>query len=156
VREIRQVENGRGSLMLDRVELESELFDLLRPRAIRFLDRRGIVTLALRSGDLVARRVLRALQPFDLRNQPPPRRFERRDVFDRLVGIEPAIAEAGADLFDVIANVLGVEHATSATYCTLRFRRAFRPKSRVPRRRSRHPFPAGHQGATQRNAAAGG
>ena len=54
--------------------------------------------------DLVARRVLLALEPFELGNQPAPRGLERGDLLERLVRIEPAVAQTGADLFDVIAD----------------------------------------------------
>ena len=43
--------------------------------------------------------------------------FERRDVFEHLVGIEPAISQAGPDLLDVVANECGIQHATSALDC---------------------------------------
>ena len=80
--------------------------------------------------------VLLPLQPFELRNEPAPRGFERRDLFERFVGIEAAVAEAGADLLDVIANVGRVEHATSATIVRLRdpspLDSLIRPQSRLP------------------------
>ena len=105
--------------MFDRIELEAELLDLLRARPVRFLDRRRVVPLPLRLRDLVARRVLLALQTFELGDEPAPRRFERRDVLERLVGIEAAVAQAGADLFDVIADV-GRDRACgpSTAHCT--------------------------------------
>ena len=94
-----------GPLVLDRVELKSELLDLLRPRAVGFLHRRGVVPLPLGARDLVARRVLQPLERFELGNQAAARGFERGDLFERLVGVETTVAEAGADLLDVIANV---------------------------------------------------
>ena len=48
---------------------------------------------------------LRALSSSGI--EPAARGFERRDLLERLVGIEAAVAEAGADLLDVIANVGG-------------------------------------------------
>src|SRR4029079_853636 len=128
--QVRQVDHRRRPLMLDRVELEAFLLDLLCPRTIGFLYRRRVLAHALGARDLVARRVLRALERFELRDQPSARRFQRRDLLERLVRIEPAIAEALTNLFDVMPYVRRVEHATSARYCTLRFRRAFCSKSR--------------------------
>ena len=93
--------------MLDRVELDAELLDLLRrargwlpaPARCRAPD---AWRCAISSPDVFCC----ALQPFELGDQPPPRGFERRDFLERLVGIEPAVAQAGADLFDVIADVV--------------------------------------------------
>ena len=89
------VEQRRVALMLDRVELDAELLDLLRARAVGFLDRRRVLALPLGARDLVARRVLLPLQPFDLGNQPAARGLERGDLLERLVGIEPAVAQTG-------------------------------------------------------------
>jgi len=79
--------------MLDRVELEAFLLDLLGPRPIGFLYRRRVLPHALGTRDLVARRVLLTLQPFELGDDPPPRGLERCDLFERLVGIEAAVAQ---------------------------------------------------------------
>ena len=93
VRQVRQHQERPRPLVLDGVELHPQLLDLLRPRAVGLLNRRGV--LALRSGarDLVARRVLLPLQALDLGNEPAPGRFERGELFERLVGIETAVAK---------------------------------------------------------------
>ena len=62
------------ALMLDRVELDAELLDLLRARAVRLLDRRRVVTLPLGARDFVAGRVLLPLQRLELRDDPTARR----------------------------------------------------------------------------------
>ncbi len=115
VREVGQREQRLVPLVLDRVELHAELLDLLGARAVRLLDVRGVVPLPLGARHLVARRVLLALQPLELGDQPAPRGFERGDLLERAVGIEAAVAQAGADLFDVIADVNRVEHDPSAS-----------------------------------------
>ena len=56
-----------------------------------------------------------ALQPLELGNQPPARGLERRDLLERLVGIEAAVAQAGADLLDVIADEGRIEHGTRSS-----------------------------------------
>ena len=112
------VSSSDFALVFDRVELDAELLDLLGAGAVRLLDRRRVLTLALRAGDLVARRVLLALQPFELGNDAAARRFERGDLFERLVGVEAAAAQAGAHRLEVIANVRRVEHVTSGLHST--------------------------------------
>src|SRR5207245_11037676 len=59
---------------------------------------------------LVARAVLLPLQALELGSKAPSRRLERRDLFQRLVGIETAMAQRRADLVDVVADVSGIEH----------------------------------------------
>ena len=93
-----------------------ELLDLLRAAAVRLLDRRRVVPLPLGARDLVARRVLLALQSLELGNEAAPRRLERGDLLEHLVGIEPAVAQARADLLDVIANVGGIEHVPQPSF----------------------------------------
>ena len=74
VRQVGQRQQRRLALMLDGVELDAELLDLLRARAVRLLDRRRVVTLTLGARDLVARRVLLPLQSLELRDDPTPAR----------------------------------------------------------------------------------
>ena len=152
------------ALVLDRVELDAELLDLLRARAVRFLNRRRVLALPLRARDLVARRVLLALQPFELGNQRGGARSRawrspRAPCRDRGRGC----AGRSRTVLDVIANECGIEHATSAIHCIFASPRSpllrcvrdiNRPQSRLPRRRPRHPVSSGHQGAAEGNAAA--
>ncbi len=111
VRQVRQQEQRAIALLLDGVELDAQLFDLLRAHAIGFLHRRRVEPLALGARDLVARRVLQPLQAFELWDDAAPRRFERRDLFERPVRIDAAVAQTCTDKVDVIANVRGIEHA---------------------------------------------
>ena len=99
------IDHRRGALVLDRVELEPELLNLLPAQTVGFLHRRGVEPLALGARDLVPRRVLRALQSFELGDHPAPRGLERGDLLERLVRIETAIAQSVTDFFDVIADV---------------------------------------------------
>ena len=73
-----------------------ELLDLLRAQAVGFLHVRRVLALPLGPGDLVARGVLLALQALELGDHPAPGGFERRDVLERLVGVEAAVAEAAS------------------------------------------------------------
>ncbi len=114
VREIRQLQQRRVAPVLDTVQLDAELADLRSARFVRFLKRRSVLALPLCPRDLVARRVLLALQSLKLGDNPPPCGFERRDLLEGLIGIEPAVAESATDVLDVIANVGWVEHAPSA------------------------------------------
>ena len=57
-----------------------------------------VQALPLGFGDLVARRVLLALQPFDLRNEPTARVSSAAMSAERLVRIQPAIAQAASRL----------------------------------------------------------
>src|SRR5580765_3071991 len=67
VRQVRQDDDGRLALVLDGVQLQPHLLDLLRARPVCLLHGRGVFPLALRPRDLVARRVLLALQPLEFR-----------------------------------------------------------------------------------------
>src|SRR5262245_49779049 len=104
--------------MLDRRELCIERLDLLRAGAVGFAHRCGVETLPRGLRDLLARRVLQPLEVLDLRNDPPPRRLERRELRERAVRIGAAIAQTGADLVDVIAHEDRIEHA-SPLYVTI-------------------------------------
>ena len=113
LRQIGQREEGGFALMLDRIELNPELLDLLRPVAIGFLDRRRILALAFGARDLVAGGVLLALQSLELGNDAAPGRLEGRDILERFVLIESAVEQTCAHRFDVIAHVRRVEHVAS-------------------------------------------
>ena len=111
------MQQRRVAPVLDAVQLDAELTDLRAAGLIRFLKRHGVLALPLRARDLIARGVLLALQALEFGDDPPPRRFQRRDLLERLVGIEAPVAQSDTDVLDVIANVGGVKHASSATYC---------------------------------------
>src|SRR6185436_14580254 len=104
-------EERRAALMLDRIELRFEHLDLVGSEAVGFAHRRRIDSLPRRACDLVARRVLLPLQPFDLGNDPPPRRLERGEFLERFVRLDSAAAQTCTDEFGVIAHEDRVEHA---------------------------------------------
>ena len=110
VREIGQHEQRLIALVLDGVEPNIQLLDLLRAAPVGLLNRQGVETSPLRLRNLVARRVLQALESLDFRNQTPPHGLERRDVLERFVEIETAPAQTGPDFGDVIANQRRIEH----------------------------------------------
>src|SRR5205807_7091593 len=101
--QVRQDDERGFALMLDRIQLNAELLDLLGSRAVRLLDRSRILPASLRARDLVARRILQALQSLDLGDEPATRGFERRDALERLVGVEPAVFQSSPDTLDVVA-----------------------------------------------------
>src|SRR5262245_51028216 len=111
MRQVWQLQQRRAALMLDRIELRTERLDLLRALAVGFADRRGVLSLPRRARDLVAGRVLLALQPFDLGNDPAPRSLERGEIFERFVGIDAAIAQTFTNVIRVFAHENRVEHA---------------------------------------------
>ena len=54
MREVRQVEQRLGALMLGRVELNAELLDLRGAGSVRLLNVGRVFALTFRAGDLVA------------------------------------------------------------------------------------------------------
>ncbi len=110
VRQVGQRQQRGIALVLDGVELDAELLDLLIALPARLLDVGRVLPLALRLGDLVARRVLLAFEALVLTDEPLPQALERRDVFERLVGIEAAVSQPFTDLLDVVTNVCGIQH----------------------------------------------
>jgi hypothetical protein len=118
VRQVRQVEHGCRPLIFDRVELNPLLLDFLRAGATGFLHRRGVLAHALGARDLVARRILQPLQPLTLRDEPAAGRLERGNLFEGFVGVEAAVGEAPANVFNVIANKRRIEHLCIPTTST--------------------------------------
>ena len=85
---MREVGNRRQqppTLLLDAIQLDLQLFDLLGAEFVRLEDRLGVESLALGARDLVAGRVLLALEALNLRNHPTAVRFQRGQLFE-LVG----------------------------------------------------------------------
>ena len=75
-----------------------DLPNLLRPLPVGLEDAAGVLALPLRARDLVARRVLLALQPFELGNQPAPPVLERRQLLELAVDVHPAVLAARVSL----------------------------------------------------------
>ena len=110
VRHVRHRHEQAGALVLDLIELDLELPDLLRARLVRGEDVARVLALTLRACDLVAGRVLLPLQPFDFRDQAPPPRFERRELLEVGVRLQPAVLQRRADVVEVFADVGSIEH----------------------------------------------
>ena len=70
-------------------------------------------TLPVRNGavrDFVARRILLPLQTLDFRNQTSSSRFERRQLLEIRIGVEPAVSIGRAHLFEPIAQEGRINH----------------------------------------------
>jgi hypothetical protein len=80
MRQVRQRLQQDRPLTFGRFELDLELLDLLAARLAGFVELLDVLPLALGARDLIARRVLLALQTFDLRNQAPAMRFRRGEL----------------------------------------------------------------------------
>ena len=80
--------------MLDLIELDLELPNLLTARLAGGKKRRRVLALPLGARDLVAGGVLLPLEAFDLGNQTPAARLERRQLLEIRVGLEAAVANA--------------------------------------------------------------
>ena len=110
VRKVGQRHEQAGSLLLDAVQLDRQLPDLLRSLPVRLEDRGGVPALPLGPRHLVAGRVLLALEPLELRDQPPPPVLERGQRLELAVGVEAAIAQAAAHLILMVAHEDGIQH----------------------------------------------
>ena len=110
MRQVGDRHQQRRPLLLDLIELDFELTDLLRPRLVRREDRRGVFPLSFRARDLVAGRVLIALQPLELGDQPATSVLERRQLLQLGIRLKASIHEACSDGIHVLTNVRGVEH----------------------------------------------
>jgi hypothetical protein len=82
-------------------------------RAAGVLDLRGIETLPLRPRHFVACRVLLALQPFDLGQQAPAPRFERRQFVELAGQVDASLLQTGTDGGEIVAEVRRIEHGRS-------------------------------------------
>src|SRR5581483_4167070 len=100
----------RRTLMFNLVELDRELPDLLGPLPIGLENAARVLLLPLRTGDFVARRVLVAFQPFQLRNQPTPAVLQRGKRLELAVQIQSALLEAAAYLVLMVANKSRIQH----------------------------------------------
>src|SRR6185503_17143591 len=112
-RGVRQVRHGHqqvGELLIHLAQLRLELLDLLATGLVGGKDRRRIEPLLLGARDLLARRVLLALEVLDARNQLAALRIERGEGREDGVGIEAAVAETRARLVEVRSHVCGIEH----------------------------------------------
>src|SRR5204863_9430974 len=99
--------------MFDGGQLNIEPFDVRVARAARFLNRGGVLALTLRLRDRVARGILLTLQFFNFFNGAAAQTVERRDLLERLVGINAAISQARPHQFNVLAHKPWVEHRST-------------------------------------------
>jgi UTP--glucose-1-phosphate uridylyltransferase len=97
--------------MFDLIELDAELADLLRSLAVRFEDRARVFSLTLGARNLIAGRILIALQTFELGNQTPAPVLQRGELFELAVNRETAAFQAALHLVLVVADVRRVKHA---------------------------------------------
>ena len=111
VRQIRERHEERRTLRLDLADLDLELADALRARLVRPEDRRGVEPFALRTRNLLGRRVLLPFETLDLRQQRAAPRLERRELRQLGLDLQPAVLQARTNEVDVIAHQSGVEHA---------------------------------------------
>ena len=110
VRDVRDDEQRMVPALLEQIQLHSPLLDLPGPLTIRLLNLRRVLASTLRLRDLVGGRVLFALQPFDLGNQPPPARLERGNLLELACQIDAAIGEGGSNRFEVVLEEGGIDH----------------------------------------------
>ena len=110
MRQIGQRHQNERPLLLDLIELDAQLPNLLRPLPVRLEDAARVLALPLRARDLVAGRVLLALQPFELGNQPAPPILERRQLLELAVDVHPAVLQPAFHVVLVIAYVGRVKH----------------------------------------------
>ncbi len=121
MRQVRHRQQHTLSLALERFEIGIELLDALRPLAIGVEQRRGVLAEPLQAGNLLTRRVLRALQRLDLENERPAPVVERREVGQQRLRLQPPVLQAGADQVGMIADKRGIQHA-AILYLTARDR----------------------------------
>jgi hypothetical protein len=76
---------------------------------------RRILPLALCPRDLIARRVLLALQTFDLRDQSAAMRFSGRELLQLGRDGKAAARHAALDRFEVVADENGIKHRNVRT-----------------------------------------
>ena len=126
MRQIGQRHQKQRALLLDLIQLDAQLSNLLRPLPVRLEDAARVLALPLRARDLVAGRVLLALQPFELGNQPAPPVLERRELLELAVDVHAAVLQPAFHFVLVVAHVSRIKHGgivcqrlpATATTCT--------------------------------------
>src|SRR5215510_6286988 len=102
--------------MLDGRELDVELLDMRGAGATSLLNRGRIFSLTLGLGDRVAGGIRVALQSFDFLDGAAAQTVERRDLLERLIGIESAVFQTIAHRVQVLADERWVEHRSTIVY----------------------------------------
>ena len=109
-RQVRDGQQQRAPLVLDRVEVRLELLDRLAALAVGGEHGARVAPFLLRARDLLARRVLLALERLDLDNHRAPARVERRERLEVGVGVDAAVPEAGPHDVRVVADERWIDH----------------------------------------------
>ncbi len=181
MREVGQRHEQGRALPLDRIRLELEAADLLRPRLVGGKDRARILPLALGPRDIFGGRVLLPLQSLELGDQLAAPSLERGKLLQLGLGAHSPVLQRRTDVLSVFAQVRRIDHdRRSYTGChvdrlrsKVRARRApagiarasepfWRstkrdaddPQGCLSRRWPGHQIPPRNQGAAEGNAAA--
>ena len=110
VRQVGNVASKRAALLFDGVELDLELLDLLCAQLVRLEDRPRVQALPLRARNLVAGRVLLALEPFDLRNDARRCDSSVASCSSSVVRSSTARRDALSDEVGVLSDEGWIEH----------------------------------------------
>ena len=113
VRHVRERHQQDPPLLLDLIQLDADLADLLRPLAVCLENRACVLPLALRARDFVAGRVLIALQALELGDEPPAPVFQRGQLLELAVDIQPTALEAPLHFLLVLPYESRIKHAES-------------------------------------------
>src|SRR5918995_1249674 len=87
-----------------------ELANLLRWLPVRFENRAGVFALPLCARNLIARRILIPLHPFELGNQSTTAILQRRKLLEFAVGVHTSVLQAAFHFLLMVAHVSGVKH----------------------------------------------
>jgi hypothetical protein len=101
---------------LDRIELDVQLLDLLGALLVRLEDVGRVLALPLRARDLVAGRVLLALQALHLRNEATPMGLERCQLLELRARVQPSRQQALPDVVEPFANECWIKHIGRALF----------------------------------------
>ena len=115
MRKVRQRFEQHRALALGGIQLELQLLDLLAALLAGLEQVRRVLPLTLRARHLIARRVLLALQAFDLRDQAAAMRFGGGQLLQLGRDVEAAVRHAGLNRFEVVADENGIKHRNLRT-----------------------------------------
>jgi len=113
---VRDDEQALVPPLLKKVELRVGLLDLRRTLAVGLLNFRGVLPLSLRFGHLVSRRVLLALQSFELGQEPATTGLERRKLLELARQVDAAIGKCGLDSCDVVSEKGRIDHVCALAF----------------------------------------
>jgi hypothetical protein len=102
--------------LLEQIEFHPKLLDLCGALTIRLLNLARILSLPLRSRDLVGRGVLFASQSFQLREQPSATSLERGKLLELARHIDAAIGKCGSDGFEIVSEKGGIDHVRTRVH----------------------------------------